>query len=276
MRIIQGLNYENKSKSFTEFFVNSCGRIKDIDVDTKTQRPRGREDYQLLLIKKGPFYVTLEDEEIAIEDDTVIIFHPGEPQIYHCKKDEGAEYFWIHFDGEFAKKILKCCGMYDKKYFQAVLKERYAEIIERMVFEITHKAMGYEVKLMSLFGELVSSIACSIVSDRDKNYKKISPALKCIEQNTDALYSVSDYAKMCNMSSSHFMHKFKEITGQTLMQYKNEVLMKKAGYMIENTELSISEISFTLGIDDSMYFSKKFKAFFGVAPSDYRKDRERK
>ena len=52
--------------------------------------------------------------------------------------------------------------------------------------------------------------------------------------------------------------------------------MKKAGSMIENSELSISEISFTLGIDDSMYFSKKFKAFFGVAPSDYRKDRERK
>ena len=46
---------------------------------------------------------------------------------------------------------------------------------------------------------------------------------------------------------------------------------EEAKELLENTDLSITEIAQNLGIEDSLYFCKKFKAFFGIAPSRYRK-----
>lgn len=271
MNICQGLNYANITEENKDLFINSCGMIWDIDVNTGVRRENGREDYQLLCIKKGPFYVSLDNEEVVFGDDTVIIFHPGEPQIYRCNAYEGANYFWVHFSGEKAGELLEKCGLFDKKQFSVIVKDRYFEIIEKSVFEITNKHPAWEIKLVSLFLELLCGIAKSADEGKKEQYKKILPAIKAMEQDTGNGFSISEYAKMCNMSSSRFMHKFKEITGQTVLGYKNEILMRKAGYMLENTDLSITEISQNLGIEDSLYFCKKFKAFFGIAPSRYRK-----
>ena len=273
MDIFQGLNYDNITEDFNDLFINSCGLISNIDVNTGVRRENGREDYQLLCIKKGPFYTEINNKETVFGDDTIIIFHPGDKQIYHCNAFEGASYFWIHFGGKKAESVLKRCGLFDKKQFSVIIKERYITIIEKCVFEIVNKSPAWEVKLTSLFLELISSIAKSLTEEESKKeeYKKILPAIKEIEQNTDKTISILEYAKMCNMSNSHFMRKFKEVTGQTVMSYKNEILMKKAAYMLENTNLSVIEIAQNLGMDDSLYFSKKFKLFFDVSPTKYRK-----
>ena len=112
------------------------------------------------------------------------------------------------------------------------------------------------------------------IKKADKNnIEPIMPALTEMSHRPEFNYSVSEYASMCNISSYHFLHKFKEVMGQSPMQYKNEVLMKQAAYLIENTNLTIKEISEKLGISDSMYFSKKFKLFFGVSPTEFKNNK---
>lgn len=271
MNICQGLNYANITEENKDLFINSCGMISDIDINTGVRRENGREDFQLLCVKKGPFYVELDNQEIICDDDTVIIFHPGEKQIYHCNAFEGAIYFWVHFGGKKADEILKKCGLFDKKQFSVIIKERYIEIIEKSIFEIINKSLAWEIKLTSLFLELLSAIAKSVDDGKKEEYKKILPAIKAIEQNTDSRMNIADYAKMCRMSSSRFMHKFKEVTGQTVIGYKNEILMRKASYMLENTDLSVTEIAQNLGMEDSLYFCKKFKTFYGMPPTAYKK-----
>jgi len=47
--------------------------------------------------------------------------------------------------------------------------------------------------------------------------------------------------------------------------------MKKAADLLLHSSLSISEISFQIGYDDSSYFSRLFSQKFHVLPSEYRK-----
>jgi AraC family transcriptional regulator of arabinose operon len=46
--------------------------------------------------------------------------------------------------------------------------------------------------------------------------------------------------------------------------------MQRACRLLEDTGLSIKEISSKLGYDDQFYFSRVFKSINGIAPSDYR------
>ena len=71
--------------------------------------------------------------------------------------------------------------------------------------------------------------------------------------------------------SLKMIHKFKEATGKSPMQYKNEILMKQAAYILENTSLPVNKVSEQLGIEDALYFCKKFKAFYGITPTAFKK-----
>lgn len=273
MKIIQALNYSDTEKDFFEFQVNSCGIMKNIDIDTGVNRKNGRSDYHIICIKRGPFYINKEENR-SVGDNTAVLFLPGEPQMYGCKKDEGAEYCWIHFEGKVCENILKKCGFFYKKCINTTVGKREFAIIEKMINEITYKSEGYEIKIFSLFLELLCNLSRDDIKKADKNnIEPIMPALTEMSHRPEFNYSVSEYASMCNISSYHFLHKFKEVMGQSPMQYKNEVLMKQAAYLIENTNLTIKEISEKLGISDSMYFSKKFKLFFGVSPTEFKNNK---
>ena len=205
MRIYQGLNYDFITDEFDDLFINSCGMISDIDVNTGVRREQGRDDFQLLCIKKGPFYLEIDNEEVVISDDTVIIFHPGERQAYRCCAFEGASYYWVHFSGKKAESLLKQCGLFDKKHFSVIIKEKYKELIEAIVFEITNREVSCQIKITGLFLELISSISRAVLEGDSQRrlHKQILPAIRHIEQNADNGISVLDCANICNMSLSY-------------------------------------------------------------------------
>ncbi len=272
MKMISARNSFANERRFEEFYVNNCGKISEIDVDTSTVRPEGRDDYQLIFIKSGPFYVKFSDEWIILPGNKVILFKPGEVQEYKCVKNEGAEYIWIHFAGKLADEILKSVNIYDKNCFDAEITSFYDDMLEAMMLEINRKNPEYEIKLLSQFTELV----CEIVKNKKTeassyDFKQLAPAFFVMEHHMEENYSVLDYADMCNLSEYYFIHKFKKATGQSPMQYKNAILMRHAKYMLENTSLSVGEIAQRLGFEDSMYFSKKFKAFYNMSPTAFRK-----
>lgn len=70
---------------------------------------------------------------------------------------------------------------------------------------------------------------------------------------------------------------FTRITGQSIMRYVNQVRINHAKELIEATHLSFGEIGYLCGLEDPFYFSKVFKKYAGVSPSQYDKrvrDRE--
>lgn len=64
---------------------------------------------------------------------------------------------------------------------------------------------------------------------------------------------------------------FAKVMGNTILQYQQSLKMEQAASMIERGELEIKEISEQLGFSSPQYFSKCFKAHFGVAPSQMKR-----
>ncbi|WP_334075444.1 MULTISPECIES: AraC family transcriptional regulator [Paenibacillus] len=64
---------------------------------------------------------------------------------------------------------------------------------------------------------------------------------------------------------------FRRMTGQSIMRYVNQVRINHAKELIEATHLSFSEIGYLSGLEDPFYFSKVFKKYEGISPSQYYK-----
>lgn len=73
-----------------------------------------------------------------------------------------------------------------------------------------------------------------------------------------------------NMSRTVFFTKIKSLTGFSPVEFIREMRFERAAEYMRTTNMSISEISYQVGIDDPRYFSRCFKQKFGETPSDYK------
>jgi two-component system response regulator YesN len=66
------------------------------------------------------------------------------------------------------------------------------------------------------------------------------------------------------------MKLFKNEFGCGIYEYVLKVRMEKAKELVADPNFKVQSISRLLGYADSNYFSKAFKNYFGISPSDYR------
>lgn len=74
-----------------------------------------------------------------------------------------------------------------------------------------------------------------------------------------------------NAISYHYLsHLFKKELNTTFIQYCHKVKMDMAVRLLKDFRLSISQVSYTCGFEDSSYFCKVFKIYYGCSPGEYR------
>nr|WP_320059403.1 two-component regulator propeller domain-containing protein [uncultured Bacteroides sp.] len=74
-----------------------------------------------------------------------------------------------------------------------------------------------------------------------------------------------------SLSRTNFFHKLKALTGLAPIMYIKGMRMQKAAELIKEKQYSMSEIAYMVGYSDPHYFSKSFKAFWGVNSTEYAK-----
>ena len=78
--------------------------------------------------------------------------------------------------------------------------------------------------------------------------------------------------KKMGISRTKLYHKIKLITGQSIGDYIRTIRLKKAAQLLIESDNSIAEIMYLVGIQTQSYFTKAFKAEFGKTPSQFLKD----
>ncbi len=78
------------------------------------------------------------------------------------------------------------------------------------------------------------------------------------------------------LSRASLFNKLKSITGTGAKEYITKIRIEKAKELIENTEMSIAEVSEKTGFASQSYFSTAFKGYAGITPSQYRQQYKKK
>lgn len=87
---------------------------------------------------------------------------------------------------------------------------------------------------------------------------------------SDSPQKIQDLALECNLSESHLQHLFKENTGLGLGRLLIEKRMRRAAELLEQTDLSIKEIAWTVGYEHTSSFTRAFERHFREAPRCFR------
>lgn len=126
--------------------------------------------------------------------------------------------------------------------------------------------------LKEIFKDMIRQY-CKLINDYklDKHSDLVNRAINYIRLNSNYDISVSSIAKELFIHPSHLARKFKDETQNTISEYINEIRIKDAKFMLKTTELKIEEIAYTVGFNDTKYFSRIFKKTTDMPPSKYRK-----
>ncbi len=74
------------------------------------------------------------------------------------------------------------------------------------------------------------------------------------------------------MGRTVFYNKLKGLTGFSPVEFIREVRIKRAAQLLETGQYSVTEVTYMVGMNDARYFSKCFKAVYGITPSEYRRN----
>lgn len=93
----------------------------------------------------------------------------------------------------------------------------------------------------------------------------------------DAEFTITALERELGMSHSSFYNKIKSLTGRSAKELMLSARMKRAMQILEDTSnIRIAEVAYMVGFSDPKYFSKSFKEYHGISPSDVLKKNKNK
>lgn len=160
------------------------------------------------------------------------------------------------------------------KYFQfdqrlITMLVLLAEELEAMVEDDAAPSVIGQYLLHSLHHRLKGDIRVEEVGIKADRID-LSRIKRYIYGNLSEKIQTSDLARLCNISESHFYHKFRESIGMSPYQYVMSERVSAACAMLEDGTKSITEICFTLGFSSQSAFTNLFNKKMGMSPSAYR------
>ena len=91
-----------------------------------------------------------------------------------------------------------------------------------------------------------------------------------IFERVNTVLKVSDICKAFGYSKTYLSKTFKEQSGHTLAEFINLTKINKAKDMIREHNQNFAEISFSLSFDNPQYFTRVFKRFTGMTPTEFK------
>lgn len=105
----------------------------------------------------------------------------------------------------------------------------------------------------------------------DYKAKRLKDIVSYLEEHFSETLTLGDVASKFGMSPQYFCAFFKENFGKTLTQHINSLRMEQAARLLRETDMPVMQIGFQVGYDNFSYFIKRFRAVYGVSPTQYRK-----
>jgi AraC family transcriptional regulator of arabinose operon len=242
-------------------------------------RPRGAQDWLLLNTVAGAGRVGVaEHPALVTQLGDVVIIRPGVPHDYGTARPVGgAAGTWSLQFAHFHPRP-EWLGWLDwPQPVPGVLRVRTGGSTQRRIREALEAADTYgrsELRQAAMFAVNAVEAALLWCTTSDPGAGLLDPrvlaAMEDLASSLAAPVTVAELARRAGLSPSRFAHLFTEQVGVSPMRYLERQRMRLAEQLLDLTPRTVSEIARTVGFEDPLYFSSRFRAYAGVPPTAYR------
>lgn len=150
------------------------------------------------------------------------------------------------------------------------------EEISRLLFSVYKEYTSgcvYQSATIRALLSLLRIYTCRIfaLTGESKHNAAVKKAAEFIRENYPSEITVDELADHVNLSKFHFSRLFKEVTGLSPIVYLTRTRISRAIVLMEQTDLTMTEISSACGFSSPNYFNRVFKKFTGSTPHKYKK-----
>jgi AraC-like DNA-binding protein len=244
-----------------------------------------RDHYLFMHIVDGQGVLTTADRTFHVQANQGFIVPPETVHHYESTGAEPWAYFWFSFHGIKAEHFIQKAGL---SYEQPVYKledktgifqtmRSYVELgwlhDSRPCSELTK--MKVLALLYQYFAQLVEAADLTEQSAGKEAHKEqyIKKAIQFIEMNFYKKIGVADVAGYVGLNPSYLGQLFKQQIRLSPQQYLCRFRIDKAIQYMKNPAASIKEIARSVGYEDPYLFSRMFRQFKGIPPTEFRKKR---
>lgn len=235
--------------------------------------PHWHEHIELHYVMDGQGTFFCNKKPIKLEEGNLLIINSNElHEGMSITKNFQALVMIFEMDS-FSREIANC-----NVIFQSLVEkdEKIKELMECICDEENNKNVGYKLSMKGKIYELITyllrhyvveSLSDKESSKRNKNLTRLNMVLQYIQDNYTEPIAIQTLAELVHLSEYRFCHLFRESMGLSPLNYINEVRLKRAHHLLEQKELTVSEIALTVGFQDYNNFGRLFRKYYGCAPS---------
>lgn len=242
-------------------------------VYTHNLPPRRMSEWILILCTEGGGWVQMEGQARRRVAAGQMLLLPPDLSHSYGNGPDGWTVQWLHCTGGVAQTLCQriCAGKAPGTPLSGAQTQPLLE-------QILHRLKGGRGLTDVLCAEaLLTQLLCSVLEAVQNTAldgsqaTTVQAAVQFLQTTTDYTLSLDELAARMGLSKYYLIKLFRQYTGDTPMEYFQQVRLRRACGLLSTTSLSVAQISEQLGYSSPFHFSGAFKRCFGISPSRYRR-----
>ena len=230
--------------------------------------------WELTYVDKGELLTTIDRVSYHLKQGDLIFYAPMQFHTQSTFEKISSSYLTINFKMNFNHADLLCNKIFSLK------RDSYF-IVTRLIEELSNDNLYSDDLSLCYLKQLIiqmlrlnnSHFHSKPTTHMQQTYENelLNDILLYIDDNIYEKISVSTLCDHFCISTSMLHSLFRKNMNNTAKNYINELKLSKSKELIRNSTHTLSEISEMLGFSSIHYFSKKFKSYFNISPTEYSK-----
>lgn len=255
-------------------YITSIGHYRHMSDDIPFYRDY-YPGYQIFYSVSGTGWLDYKGGYQTIEAGTITCINLERRHGIGASKDQIWEHYWIVCNGR----------LFDYLYnlifsVTSILKpsepKKVHSVFKTLFDAKTNNDLYFDIRLLSSLLNILSEFLPAGFSYNPQDYTNtgfIDKAVAYIQQNFHRKLSIQELADESGYSLYHFSRLFKGHTGYTPNDFIIKTRIEKAKSLLANMSYPLELVAQKCGFNSENYLIKIFKAWEGVTPGSYRKNR---
>ncbi|WFO17115.1 helix-turn-helix domain-containing protein [Cellulophaga baltica] len=270
-------------KSIEDFF---CLKIEDLTERVlKPISPSREESHTLIFVTEGSYTTKIGFKEYTITPNNIVVLQAG--AVFSTEQvNRNVKGYTCHFHpniliGKFGNRSLISdfeflnTGNYPIiNISNSFAKKSILSIFSRLTFEFKNDGTPNPDIIHSYLYALLTELKVVFGKDRTENqsasYQITSQFRELVHKKIKENLKVSDFAELMNISPNHLNKSVKSVTSKSASEIIDKTKLIEIKYLLYQSTLSISEISYEMGYLDPSYFTRFFKRREKISPTEFR------
>lgn len=224
--------------------------------------------HAIIIVSDGSFSYEINQKKYIINKNNVAYFPKDIIFSREIIKSISFHQFGFHYYDDEAYLPAADCGLLN-------LPEEYVSTFVELLNTLGNTSIK---KKKHIYQNIIDQILLANYIYNAQKDTQIPAVDSDVEFVVEYMYShlneeihINELAQQLHLTHTGLIGKFKRMKGCTPNQFLIKIRMNLAKKLILENRMRINEISNTCGYSNAYYFSNAFRAYFGMAPSDYRK-----